>query len=290
MSFDYEKAQEDEIADLRAKLQDVGIRCDMAETEAQALRAKLAAAEAHNVTQSYDLDKAWEERDAALARVKELEDVPPLDCPTPDGCIRAQKAEAKLMTTETARQQLLQIAVNADLNNDDLRAKLAVAVTYAQDCEKRRDDADSKLAALKGTTEDEWMEIRNRLLEERDELRAQLAAEVKAGLGLSRKLAAAESFNAKRETVLVEQRDATLARVKELEAFHEGCKDRDIAMQYADRLQTRVAALEGALDKAQGMAETIGSGVYKTLEAHRQAARTLAAAVAHARQVLEKKQ
>ena len=37
------------------------------------------------------------------------------------------------------------------------------------------------------------------------------------------------------------------------------------------------------------MATTIGSGVYKTLEAHRQAARTLAAAVADARQVLEKK-
>jgi chromosome segregation ATPase len=71
MSFDYEKAQEDEIADLRVKLAEELKESVRHEDEATALRAKLASAE-ENISYPRTLAKLTAERDVALARVKEL--------------------------------------------------------------------------------------------------------------------------------------------------------------------------------------------------------------------------
>ncbi len=95
---------------------------DEARRERDDLRAKLAAAEAHNVTQSYDLDKAWEERDAALARVRELE-LARLDSAIGTEGVMAEecrqrewkeKAEARVAALEEALREVLETACSCD--------------------------------------------------------------------------------------------------------------------------------------------------------------------------------
>ena len=93
-------------------------------------RARVAAAEAHNVKQSYDLDKAWEERDAAVARAEsQLIDHALREA---DLLARAERAEALLDAERKVVQDLIRQANGLEpemghfgVNSGDLAAAKA---------------------------------------------------------------------------------------------------------------------------------------------------------------------
>ncbi len=176
----------------------------------ESVRSKLAAAEAHNVSQSYDLDKAWEERDAALARVAELE-----------ARVKAFESVFNWRNSGGERED----AANAEV------------VKWAKACE----DLGAKLAAAEAAraADVEYDQDIREVIAERDVALAKLAAAEARAIptdGLP------SAFYAMR-TNLTAERDAALARVKELELYIEA--DWDAGSKR--KLRARVAELEGAL-------------------------------------------